>query len=273
MKDGVRLVGNVDGPIDGQSVVLLHGGGQTRHSWRGTGVSLVQLGYRVVAYDARGHGSSDWSPAQDYSLDAYASDLMTVASSLRLQRPVLVGASLGGDTSVVAVGRLGMDVGAIVLVDVVPKAEPAGVARAQSFLRSHSDGFATLNEMAEAIASYQPHRGRSYDLNTLRKNVRRDEKSRLHWHFDPSFADRDLDLELRQEELETALSAVNAPLLLVRGALSDVVSADGVKAFQALRPDAQCVLVDRAAHMVAGDHNDAFTSALIGFLAQSRSVG
>jgi pimeloyl-ACP methyl ester carboxylesterase len=272
MQDGVRLVGSVDGPDDAQTVVLLHGGGQTRHSWRGTGSSLVQLGYQVVAYDARGHGGSDWSPSQDYSLDTHASDLMAVASSLCLESPVLVGASLGGDTSVIAAGRHGMDVAAIVLVDVVPKAEPGGVARAQSFLRAHSEGFATLDEMAEAIASYQPHRGRSHDLSSLSKNVRRDEKSRLHWHFDPSFADKDLDLDLRRDELETALSAVNVPLLLVRGALSDVVSADGVEAFQALRPDAQCVLVDRAGHMVAGDHNDAFTSALIAFLSQSSSV-
>jgi pimeloyl-ACP methyl ester carboxylesterase len=269
MRDGVRLVGSVDGPVEGQAVVLLHGGGQTRHSWRGTGVNLVRLGYRVVTYDARGHGSSDWSPEQDYSLDTYASDLMKVASSLRLRNPVLVGASLGGDTSVVAAGRHGMDVASIVLVDVVPKAEPGGVARARTFLRLHPDGFATLSEMAEAIAGYQPHRDRPHDLSTLSKNVRRDENARLHWHFDPAFADRELDLDLRQEEMEAALSAVDAPLLLVCGALSDVVSADGVKAFQVLRPDAQCVIVDQAGHMVAGDQNDAFTSALVAFLAQS----
>ena len=231
MEDGVRLVGSVDGPIDGQAVVLLHGGGQTRHSWRGTGSSLVQLGYRVVAYDARGHGDSEWSSTQDYSLHTYATDLMTVVSSLHLKRPVLVGASLGGDTSVIAAGRYGMNVASIVLVDVVPRAEPGGVARAQGFLRSHPDGFTTLEEMADAIARYQPHRGRASDLKTLRKNVRRDEMSRFHWHFDPSFAERDLDLYLRQEELETALSAVSAPLLLVRGALSDVVSDEGVRSF------------------------------------------
>ena len=60
-RDGLRLVGDVRGPVDGQLTVLLHGGGQTRHSWKGTADQLIESGYRVATYDARGHGDSGWS--------------------------------------------------------------------------------------------------------------------------------------------------------------------------------------------------------------------
>ncbi|MEX1148268.1 MAG: alpha/beta fold hydrolase, partial [Sphingomonadales bacterium] len=53
---GVRLVGDVGGPPEGPAVVLMHGGGQTRHSWSGAMTALIDAGYRVVNFDARGHG-------------------------------------------------------------------------------------------------------------------------------------------------------------------------------------------------------------------------
>jgi pimeloyl-ACP methyl ester carboxylesterase len=269
-RDGLRLVGEVNGPLDGQLIVLLHGGGQTRHSWQGTTDRLVELGYRVAAYDARGHGDSDWSDDGNYELEFFASDLLEIVETIGAPAPVLVGASLGGDTSMVAAGELGLQVASVVLVDVLPNADASGVARVQGFMRSSPDGFETLEEMADAVAKYQPHRKRTKNLETLTKNARQDANGRFRWHFDPKFAARELQLDQRQQRLDNTLKAINAPILLVRGMLSDVLTDEGVAAFQALRPDSECVSVRDAAHMVAGDQNDVFTDVVAEFLVRSR---
>ena len=204
----------------------------------------------------------DGPDSDDYALESFASDLIDVVESIGASDPVLVGASLGGDASLVAAGELGLKVSSVVLVDVLPHANSSGVARVQEFMRSRPDGFETLEEMAEAVARYQPHRRRPKNLETLMKNVRQDSNGRFRWHFDPAFIRRELDLDLRQQRLDGALKAINAPMLLVRGMLSDVLTDDGVAAFQAIRPDAECVSVSDAAHMVAGDHNDLFTEVV-----------
>ena len=269
-RDGLCLVGDLKGPVDGQLIVLLHGGGQTRHSWQGTADRLIAFGYRVAIYDARGHGDSDWSDLDEYSLEAFASDLLCVVEAIGATNPILVGASLGGDTSLVAAGELGLQVSSIVLVDVVPHADASGVERVQEFMRARPDGFESLEEMADEIARYQPHRHRPRNLETLMKNARQNSNGRFRWHFDPAFATKDLELDRRQERLDTALQAIDSPMLLVRGMLSDVLTDEGVAAFQELRPDAECATVTDAAHMVAGDQNDAFTEVVAEFLLRSR---
>ncbi len=101
--DGVALVGDVGGPGDAPSVILLHGGGQTRYAWTGAMGRLIADGYHVVSYDARGHGESDWSQSGDYSIATLASDLRNVLSTIA-GPAALVGASMGGMTSYYAIG-------------------------------------------------------------------------------------------------------------------------------------------------------------------------
>jgi pimeloyl-ACP methyl ester carboxylesterase len=129
--DGVRLAGDTWGHPDGPLVVLLHGGGQTRHAWGGTGELLGKTGYFALAYDARGHGDSDWSPDGDYSQDALVRDLKCVVAALGGRRPVLVGASMGGGTSLVASGERHIDAHALILVDIVPYTEPTDSVRSR----------------------------------------------------------------------------------------------------------------------------------------------
>src|SRR5438034_11829836 len=79
---GLRLAGDSWGSPDGPLVLLQHGGGQTRHAWKGTGEALGAAGYHAVAFDARGHGDSEWDPAGDYTGDAMVRDLQAVISAL-----------------------------------------------------------------------------------------------------------------------------------------------------------------------------------------------
>jgi pimeloyl-ACP methyl ester carboxylesterase len=263
---GVNLAGDVLGHDRAPAVLLLHGGGQTRHSWKASAGRLADAGYYVVNVDLRGHGESDWSQSGCYSVDDFADDVRGVATWIG--RPaVLVGASLGGISSMLAVTEppaarcLGL-----VLVDVVPAINPAGRERIGAFMRSAPEGFASVDDAADAVARYLPHRPRPADVSGLRRNLRRGDNGRWHWHFDPRFLTGMSGAD-NQARLDDAARRIEVPTLLIRGERSEIVDEDGAAAFRALVPHAEERMVDRAAHMVAGDQNDHFTEAVFSFLA------
>jgi pimeloyl-ACP methyl ester carboxylesterase len=265
---GVRLAGDAWGDPAGPLVVLQHGGGQTRHAWKGTGEVLGAAGYRAVAFDARGHGDSDWAPDGAYGQDAMVEDLQCVLQALGDPRPVLVGASMGGGTSLVAAGEHHVDATALVLVDIAPRIEPAGIDNITAFMTRNPDGFESLEDVADAIASYQPHRARPTHLQGLAKNVRLGADGRYHWHWDPRFRQGHRDLAQRQARLEACARRLAIPSLLVRGGMSDVLTDQGVQEFLALAPRSEYVNVKSAGHMVAGDRNDTFGKAVVEFLTR-----
>ena len=271
---GLRLVGDRWGDPADSPVVFLHGGGQTRHSWAGSARRVAEHGRQAVTVDARGHGESDWSAEGDYRLMTFAADVGHLADELG-RSPVLVGASLGGLTSMLLAGELRPGVAAgVVLVDIVPDMEPAGADRIQAFMADRlAEGFASLDEVADAIAAYNPHRPRPDDLSGLRKNLR-ERDGRFYWHWDPGFIDGSAPLppvEINDvERLHAGVQRIvddGVPLLLVRGRSSDLVSAEKAEAFLARFPACGFVDVSGAGHMVAGDRNDAFTAAVLDFLA------
>ena len=269
---GLTIAGDSWGDPDGPLVVLLHGGGQTRHAWKGTGQRLAGAGYHAIAFDARGHGDSDWAPDGLYTQDAMVADLEAVLAAVGQPRPVLVGASMGGGTSLVAAGEGHVDATALVLVDVAPRIEPEGVARIHAFMSQKPDGFDSLEEVAEAIGAYQPHRERPRALDGLAKNVRIGGDGKYYWHWDPKSHVRGSDFELREVRLEKCARNLTLPTLLVRGGLSDILSEEGAEEFLRLCPHSEYVNVTGAAHMVAGDRNDVFGTAVVDFLARSVPV-
>lgn len=265
---GVKLAGDSWGDPRGPLVLLQHGGGQTRHAWKGAGEALGAAGYHAVAFDARGHGDSDWAPDGLYGIDIMIEDLRCVIAQLGGRRPVLVGASMGGGTSLAATGEDHVDATALVLVDIAPQIEMEGADKIQAFMTQKPDGFASLDEVADAIANYQPHRQRPKNLDGLAKNVRLGADGKYHWHWDPRFRSMRRDLPARRQRLEACARRLTLPTLLVRGGLSDVLSEEGAQGFLALCKHSEYVNVANAGHMVAGDRNDIFGNAVIEFLTR-----
>ena len=270
--DGLTLRADAWGDEKNAPVLLLHGGGQTRHAWSGTGQTLAEAGWYAVSLDLRGHGESDWSPDGNYDHMAFAADTAHVAQSFA-KKPILVGASLGGLSSLFALGRAHEEsqdppAAALVLVDIAPRMEMAGAERVLAFMSSAPNGFARLEDAADAIAEYNPHRPRPKDLEGLSKNLRKREDGRYHWHWDPAFIHGRLKPgSLKQwERLEGAARSLTIPTLLVRGRMSDLISEEGAREFLDQVPHAQYVDVSGAGHMVAGDRNDKFTRAVSDFL-------
>lgn len=274
--DGLRLRADAHGDPGDPLVLFLHGGGQTRHAWGGTARALAADGRRAVCLDLRGHGESDWSKAPGgYRLERFAADLHAVLAELspsngsgRETPPALVGASLGGLTILLAAGESEQRLAsAIVLVDIAPRIESEGAQRITKFMTARPDGYASLEEAADAIAAYTRNRSRPRDLTSLAKNLREGPDGRFRWHWDPRFMGADGPAEVADRaRLLRAAESLQAPALLVRGRESDILSEAGAREFLDHMPGAEFADVSGSGHMVAGDRNDAFTQAVRGFL-------
>jgi pimeloyl-ACP methyl ester carboxylesterase len=275
---GVRIVADRLGDPAARAVVFLHGGGQTRRSWAKAAAAVAKRGWQAVTIDLRGHGESDWSSEGDYRVVTFASDIQEVLRTLPPQ-PVLVGASLGGFTSMLLEGELWPGTAsAVVLVDIVPNMEQSGANRIHNFMSDRVEsGFESLEEVADAIAEYNPHRPRPTDLDGLTTNLRR-RGDRWYWHWDPQFISGTApfppfevtDPDRMHAAVDTILRN-GVPMLLIRGQVSDLVSQERADEFLARFPQVEFTDVRGAGHMVAGDRNDIFAEAVLNFLA--RHVG
>jgi pimeloyl-ACP methyl ester carboxylesterase len=269
--EGITLVADEWNRGNGErpTILMLHGGGQNRFSWKNTGQILADDGLHVIALDSRGHGDSDRAPNADYDVETLTSDVMHVLDAIG--RPVvLIGASMGGLTGILVAHRAGPDrVTKLVLVDVVPRFEKNGSARIRDFMFSGIDGFESLEQAADAVAAYLPYRTRPRSPEGLKKNLRlRD--GRWYWHWDPAFMTKPGDdPELRTEKFEEAATSLAIPVLLIRGKMSDVVSPEGVQHFLAQVPRAEFVELSNAGHTAAGDDNDAFSQSVVDFVERS----
>ncbi len=272
--EGNRLVADLwDG--HGHPVVLLHGGGQTRHAWNETARRISASGMRAVTVDLRGHGDSQWVETGRYGFAHFAEDASTVfrqVGDMFRARPSAVGASLGGLSAMLAEVRFGPMLDSLVLVDVTPRMDPQGVEKIVGFMSERmEEGFASLEEASDAIASYLPHRKRPTSLAGLRKNLRLGKDGRYRWHWDPKLfmGTTNLGSDGREtsEQLMAALPQLHLPVLLVRGMQSELVHEEYAREFVALAPSASYVDVSGAGHMVAGDRNDVFSQAVLDFLA------
>ncbi|MGQ0632782.1 MAG: alpha/beta fold hydrolase [Sporichthyaceae bacterium] len=268
---GLTLTAEAAGPADGLPVLLLHGGGQRRSSWGAALAALGARGLRGVALDMRGHGDSDWSQSGAYLPEDFGADVAAIVpqvSALAGGRPVLlVGASMGGLASLCAAPQLGDQVAGLVMVDIVPHMRQEGTDRIVGFMLAAPDGFADVDEAADAVAAYLPHRPRPSATSGLLRNLRQRPDGRWIWHWDPSMVRNSmLDVEPYWARLDALAAQITVPTLLIRGLLSDIVDDAGVAQFRAVLPHLQVADVASAAHTAATDDNDVFVSTLLDFV-------
>ncbi len=274
--DGLRLSGSRLA-MAGPQVSLAHGFGQTRHSWAGTQERLGRAGFGSLAWDMRGHGQSQSNPAShSYSVSDFIGD--QVAGAIQLggkavgigesapTKPILVGASMGGLTGLLAQASHRV-FSALVLVDVTPRWEAAGVQRIHDFMTAHPDGFESYDDAARVIHDYLPHRRARKSDEQLAKLLHMDDQQRLRWHWDPRLLSEFMpNSQHLQETIAEQARRIDVPVLLISGGRSDLVSDDTVAHFLERVPHATHVRLPEATHMLAGDDNDAFTDAVLAFL-------
>lgn len=277
-KSNLQIAYDAYGDKSDPVVIFTHGAGQTRYSWKGSAETLALQGFRAVSVDLRGHGDSHWSSDGDYSIHRFAEDLVELTDTLYQGsiKPHVVGASLGGIAALVAAGILRPGLfSSITLVDIAPNMEFAGVLKILGFMASNTgQGFASLQEASDCIAQYLPGRERPTETSGLRKNLRQKEDGRWYWHWDPKFITSMTKniADDQFQEFETALTNIDVPLHLIRGGMSELVSEESVAKFKDLMPNADYTDVQGATHMIAGDRNDVFNSAVANFLVRQRQV-
>ena len=272
LPNGMSIAADVHGDPGDQPVLFLHGGGQTRHAWGNTAEALAEHGFYTICTDHRGHGESSWAGEGEYRVFHFVEDLQHIIAQLD-QKPILVGASLGGIASLlVETAQEESVVKGVILVDVTPRLETDGVDRIIGFMQGGTAGFGSLDEVADSIARYLPHRKRPKDLSGLAKNLRLMEDGRYYWRWDPKMLKTwepnqytEEDDRVLKERLQD-VRRLDIPTLLIRGRLSDLVSAETAAEFLEMVPHAEYVDLADAHHMVAGDRNDVFTETVKEFL-------
>jgi pimeloyl-ACP methyl ester carboxylesterase len=273
VSEGREIIASEWGDNMNPLVIMLHGGGQTRHSWKGVAAKIANLGFYVIAHDLRGHGESFWDSDGDYTFDAHRDDLVKIIRQLG-KKANLVGASLGGMISLSLAGHEeeSKHCSGLIMVDIGMRPNDEGSDRIVEFMRSGAKGFASVEEAADAVSGYLPHRERPKDISGLKKNLRLKEDGRYYWHWDPLFlTDRTGMGEVREErfkQLENSAKRITVPTLLVQGALSDILTNKEKEEFLNAVPHARFAEIQQATHMVVGDKNDIFAEAIVDFLSE-----
>lgn len=266
--DGLALAGDAYGNPAAPPVLFFHGGGQSRNAWRGSAQIVADAGYYGIAFDLRGHGESEWAADGDYHIEAYARDVERLL--YHFDRPVtLVGASRGGQAALVGGSRHPERTRLIALADVAPDMREEGLDGMRRFFAQSMDGFASLDEAADLLAS-SLNRKRIAQPERLAGSMRRDDAGRWHWRWDPKTGERAfLYPPSENEALLAAAERVETPLVLVRAELSDLLTDAAVARFQELAPQLEVVVAPGVGHMFTVDRNDAFAADLLGWLRRT----
>jgi pimeloyl-ACP methyl ester carboxylesterase len=252
-------------------VVCLHGGGQTAYMWEELGAALGPT-HHVLAPDLPGHGDTD--PVDEMDRRSLADTIPPLLDEFGIERAAFVGASLGGIVSLTLAADRPRLVAAIALIDIGHRLEDEGVNRIIDFMTKH-ESFASPEEAAVEVAEYLPHR-RQVNADNLRRNLRELPDGRWVWKH--MFARRLRGAQAPVggwRELVAGMGdeakTLTCPVLVLRGAASDVLSNEGAEEIASLIPDARLATVGSAGHHAAGDNPETTVDLVRDFLAETGS--
>jgi pimeloyl-ACP methyl ester carboxylesterase len=245
-------------------VLLLHGGNQSSHSWDLVSLHLSDR-YHVFALDQRGHGDSEWSRELDYSMEAKAADALAFIEQAQLTAPVIVGHSMGGLVAMRMALSSEEVARGFVLVDIGPELSPKGVDVVHNFVVGNVE-FDDLEDFLDNVAKYDRFRSREHIARTVKYNM----MSRVDGKFVSKVDHRRVpDPHDRPVELER-LASLTCPVLVVRGAESEILEAEAAERFVAALPNGRLMTVPGAGHNVHGANTPGFLDAIGPFLADLR---
>jgi pimeloyl-ACP methyl ester carboxylesterase len=243
-------------------VVLLHGGGQNAHTWD---TVALALGRSAAAIDLPGHGHSDWRDDHDYSPVTNAEAIAVAVRQLAPAARLVVGMSLGGLTAIRLAAEHSEIVPRLAIVDVTPGADEAKAEPIIAFL-SGPESFGSFEEILSRTVQFNPTRSVSSLRRGVLHNARVEPNGSWTWRYDPVRAWKQEGL-VRFTNLWDDVARIDAPMLLIRGSLSGVVTDDDVAELRRRRPEVDVVTVEGAGHSIQGDRPVQLAAILEGFLS------
>lgn len=262
----------------GVPLLLIHGFSNEAHIWDDFAPTVAPH-YRVLALDQRGHGESDWHPDAAYEYDDFAADLEAVVDGLGLERLVLVGHSLGGRVAMLYGGRHPEKLAGLVIVDSAPELDVRGTTRISLDAAEHKDPtFASVAEYERMLAHAYPAATPQSLKRMAQHGVASTDEGRFRLRMDTRFRGSisatgpDAEAiaarhEASQGVLWEALEKISCPTLVVRGAASDVVSADiADRMVDESLPNGQLAVIPQAGHSVMTDNPEGFNASVTGFV-------
>jgi pimeloyl-ACP methyl ester carboxylesterase len=249
------------------AIVVLHGGNQTAHSWDLVSLHLADR-FHLVAIDQRGHGDSEWPRDSHASPAEMAADAHAIAGQLGLQNPIIMGHSMGGIVSMTLLRDFPGTARRAVLVDVGPEVSEKGSKYIQEFVRGIGE-YNSIDEFTDQVVAYDPFRTREHITRTARYNLLRradgvyvskhDQRRRLLRNVSAEF--------MRTRPTLDDVAAFDLPILIVRGAESEVLPPDLADRFVQRLPNGRLVTVDRCGHNVHSQNTAGFLDVVVPFLA------
>jgi pimeloyl-ACP methyl ester carboxylesterase len=261
------------GEARGLPVLCLHGLTRNSADFEGIAPGIAALGRRVLALDIRGRGWSDRDPDPTrYRPDIYAQDVLDALDTLGIARAVFIGTSMGGlITMLVAVQAPGR-VAAAVLNDVGPELDPAGLARIVNYV-GKTEPVRSWDEMAATVKASQglafPDADDAFWQTFARRVAQQLPDGSIALAYDPAIAKAIARPQpVPPPSLIPLFEALaKMPVLVIRGALSDVLSPEGVAVMRNIKPDLETAEVPRVGHAPTLEEPEA-RNALAAFLVR-----
>jgi len=253
----------------GTPILFLHGGGINAHTWDCVAVMLRDR-FRCVALDQRGHGDSEWSPVVDYRIATHVGDIEGFVETLGLERPIIVGQSMGGLNSIAYATRHSDRMRAMVIVDVAPEISAAGAERIRDF--ASTPELDSPQAFLERAVKFNPLRDPAVLRRSLYYNLRETPAGKWALKHDQRRRSDDAMRSFTEDRVRLAseVSKIKCPALLVRGALSDVLTDEAAEKFAHSLPDGRWVRVEHSGHNVQGDNPRGLLDAMTAFFHDAK---
>jgi esterase len=247
-------------------LLCLHGITQTAHSWDEVAASLAD-DYRVLCFDQRGHGDSDWAPDGDYTRQTQAADLDAITDALGLREFILAGMSMGGINSITFTARQPQKVRALIIVDVSPEIQVKGVENIRNFIQA-PDELDSFEAFVERAHQFNPRRSLENIRSRLTHNLKQLPNGKWTWKYDKALRSGERSFQASAlQNLWDDVRAIRCPTLIIKGGESDILSSESAAKLQQAIPASRLAVVPGAGHSVMGDNPAAFVAAVRPFLS------
>jgi pimeloyl-ACP methyl ester carboxylesterase len=247
--NGVKLH-YLDHGTEGKPPLLcIHGMTGNAHNFDALAPRLSSS-YQVMSLDVRGRGDSGWTASTEYTPQNYVADLAGLLDYLKIERVTLIGTSMGGMISILFAGGYPQRVAKLILNDIGPDLDPAGIARIGSYVGEAPGEFNNLPEVAAYYREHYPPMRNIPEpelIEQVKWSVKPADNGKLMWKMDPQIR-KPMRTAARPLDLWVPFARIEAPVLVIRGAESDILASRTVERMKSVIRSVEAVEVAGVGH-------------------------